>query len=216
MIHKVRTEEHDCGLNESRIQIMASISISHLWSRLCWNRPLQRCTTLTRHTLWHMHALVHILKYNHEITVSRLPLCMCHGHTRHTHKQWQTDKVSLSQRQNRAHCVKSNQCKHTIRGYQPRWQGREFANQTSPLNADDIRELEGEWEFESASRLSQRLQRKKKKILCEPLWRERGWFNIPSTCSKSNTSGREAEEGGLQDIKGLQYREATLTGPTDH
>lgn len=133
MIHKVRTEEHDCGLNESRIQIMASISISHLWSRLCWNRPLQRCTTLTRHTLWHMHALVHILKYNHEITVSRLPLCMCHGHTRHTHKQWQTDKVSLSQRQNRAHCVKSNQCKHTIRGYQPRWQGREFAKPDVPI-----------------------------------------------------------------------------------
>lgn len=61
----------------------------------------------------------------------------------------------------------------------------------------------GEWEFDSASLLCQRLRRKMKKILCDWLWK--GGLKLPSTCTKSNTSGSRAAEGAEQGfINGLQ------------
>lgn len=82
------------------------------------------------------------------------------------------DKVPLLQRQKWICCLKPNQCKHSNTQYVCPNSMATSLHQISWLNADDVRELEGIWEFEWVSLLCQQLHRKKTKILCE--WLSKG------------------------------------------
>lgn len=80
-------------------------------------------------------------------------------------------------------------------------------HQTSWLSTDDIGELEGEWEVESASLLCQRLQRKIKKILCV-IDCGRGASNFPPHV-QSQTHQAAEQRRGLSRGLSMVYRDTS-------